>query len=101
MRTLSVSDVPPPPTFRGCVTPNVIQNLKDAIKDISGGDETDCSALDGFDELSEENQDKVRRALEQGHVDDEDWKGVSFSLSFSWCRWGLVGVGAICLLVGQ
>ncbi|RAK76956.1 uncharacterized protein BO72DRAFT_496568 [Aspergillus fijiensis CBS 313.89] len=59
----------------GCVTPNVIQNLKDAIKDISGGDETDCSALDGFDELSEENQDKVRRALEQGHVDDEDWKG--------------------------
>ncbi|PYI25699.1 zf-PARP-domain-containing protein [Aspergillus indologenus CBS 114.80] len=59
----------------GCVTPNVIENLKDAIKELSGGDETDCSALDGFDELSEENQEKVRRALEQGHVDDEDWKG--------------------------
>ncbi|PYH42355.1 uncharacterized protein BP01DRAFT_359446 [Aspergillus saccharolyticus JOP 1030-1] len=59
----------------GCVTPVVIENLKEAIEELSGGDATDYSALDGFDELSEENQEKVRRALEQGHVDDADWRG--------------------------
>ena len=33
--------------------------------------------LDGWDELPEEYRVKVRTALEQGHVDDADWKGVS------------------------
>ena len=32
--------------------------------------------LDGYDELSDDVQETVRRAFEQGHVDDEDWKGV-------------------------
>ena len=32
--------------------------------------------LDGYDELSEDVQGTIRRAFEQGHVDDEDWKGV-------------------------
>ena len=32
--------------------------------------------LDGFEELSEESQEKVLKALEAGHVDDADWKGV-------------------------
>lgn len=32
--------------------------------------------VDGFEELPDELQDKVKRALEQGHVDDEDWNGV-------------------------
>lgn len=32
--------------------------------------------LDGYDELHEDLQETVRRAFEQGHVDDEDWKGV-------------------------
>ncbi|RAL07115.1 uncharacterized protein BO97DRAFT_409245 [Aspergillus homomorphus CBS 101889] len=59
----------------GCVTPQVIKNLNEAIDELSNGDEKDYSALDGFDELSPENQEKVRRALEQGHVDDADWKG--------------------------
>lgn len=39
--------------------------------------------IDGYDEISEENQEKVMRALEQGHVDDEDWKGVRQPSSFS------------------
>ena len=34
--------------------------------------------LDGYDELPPEDQEKIRKALKQGHVDDEDWKGVSF-----------------------
>ena len=33
--------------------------------------------IDGYDGLPEDAKDKVRRALEQGHIDDEDWKGVS------------------------
>lgn len=32
--------------------------------------------FDGYDELDEESQEKVARCLKQGHVDDEDWKGV-------------------------
>lgn len=33
--------------------------------------------IDGYDGLPEDAKDKVRRALGQGHIDDEDWKGVS------------------------
>jgi hypothetical protein len=33
--------------------------------------------VDGYEELPAEWQVKVQRAIEQGHVDDEDWKGVS------------------------
>lgn len=33
--------------------------------------------IDGYDELPSDAQEKVKRALEQGHVDDEDWNGVS------------------------
>lgn len=33
--------------------------------------------VDGYDELTSEFKKKVENALEQGHVDDEDWKGVS------------------------
>jgi hypothetical protein len=32
--------------------------------------------LDGFDELPSDQQAKVLQALEEGHVDDNDWKGV-------------------------
>lgn len=32
--------------------------------------------IDGFDTLPEDAAEKVKRALEQGHVDDEDWNGV-------------------------
>lgn len=42
----------------------------------------DFDSLDGYDELSSEQQQKVREAVERGHVADEDWKGVRFSL---WC----------------
>jgi hypothetical protein len=32
--------------------------------------------VDGYDELPKAAQEKVQRALANGHVDDEDWKGV-------------------------
>lgn len=55
---------------RGCVTPAQIDNLIET----SGGD---TEMVDGYDELPEEYQEKVKFALENGHVPDEDWKGVS------------------------
>lgn len=39
----------------------------------------DLDYLDGYEELPEDLQKKVRQALEQGHVDDEDWNGVHLS----------------------
>ncbi len=41
----------------------------------------DMELIDGYDQLPEEAQVKVKRALEQGHVDDDDWNGVSAALS--------------------
>ncbi|KKA23607.1 hypothetical protein T310_2353 [Rasamsonia emersonii CBS 393.64] len=55
---------------RGCVTPRIIANINETL-----GEDKDYSLLDGFDELPEEEKAKVRRALEQGHVDDTDWRG--------------------------
>ncbi|KAE8147499.1 poly polymerase and DNA-ligase Zn-finger region-domain-containing protein [Aspergillus avenaceus] len=56
----------------GCVTPKLITNINENIE--SDGDK-DFDQLDGFEDLSSENQEKVKRALEQGHVDDDEWKG--------------------------
>lgn len=36
----------------------------------------DMDLVDGFEELPDDVKAKVKRALEQGHVDDEDWNGV-------------------------
>lgn len=57
---------------RGCVTPKQIENLIETC----GGD-TDL--VDGYDELPEEFQEKVRYALEHGHIPDEDCTRVSIS----------------------
>ncbi|EAW09863.1 putative ubiquitin-conjugating enzyme [Aspergillus clavatus NRRL 1] len=58
----------------GCVTPKIIGNLNESVEEMSG-DAKDLNTLDGFEDLPSEYQEKVRKALEQGHVDDEDWKG--------------------------
>ncbi|KAI9783520.1 MAG: hypothetical protein M1839_003690 [Geoglossum umbratile] len=52
----------------GCVTPAQIQGVKDSIDD-------DLDSLDGYDGVSPEMQEKIRNAIEQGHVADEDWSG--------------------------
>ena len=57
-------------THRGCVTPKQIMNLKDSI-------DNDANNLDGYEDLGEELQEKIVKAVEEGHVTDEDWKGVS------------------------
>ena len=48
----------------------MIKNLNDAI-------EGDLEYLDGYEDLDEDLQAKVRKALEDGHVADEDWRGVA------------------------
>jgi hypothetical protein len=54
---------------RGCVTPKVISNVNELIQG-------DLEMLDGYEDLPAAEQERVERALKQGHVDDEDWKGV-------------------------
>lgn len=51
------------------MTPAVLHNWHET----SGGD---MDLIDGYDELPADAQEKVKRALDQGHVDDEDWNGV-------------------------
>lgn len=55
---------------RGCVTPKQIENLLETC-------EGDTDLVDGYDDLPAELQEKVKYALENGHVHDDDWKGVS------------------------
>ena len=47
------------------------------IANMKGKIEDNLEYLDGYEELPEDLQEQVRRAMEQGHVDDEDWNGVS------------------------
>ncbi|KAI0674578.1 poly polymerase and DNA-ligase Zn-finger region-domain-containing protein [Trametes maxima] len=48
----------------GCVTPKIITNMKNSF------DEAD--ELDGFDDLNDEDQDRVKKAWEEGHVASDD-----------------------------
>ncbi|RMJ24638.1 zinc ion binding protein [Aspergillus sp. HF37] len=55
----------------GCVTPKQFNNIVESLEDAG----MEAKDLDGFEELSEENQEKIVKAIEAGHVDDADWKG--------------------------
>lgn len=48
----------------GCVTPKIISNMKNSFNE--------ADELDGFDDLSEEDQDRIKKAWEDGHVAAED-----------------------------
>jgi hypothetical protein len=39
-------------------------------------DDGDMSLVDGYEELPAVVQEKVKRAFDQGHVDDDDFSGV-------------------------
>jgi hypothetical protein len=49
----------------GCVTPTIIKNMKTFLED-------NIDDLDGIDSLSEEDQARIRKAFEDGHVAEED-----------------------------
>ena len=57
------------------MTPKQISNLQESI-------EGDPKELDGYEELPEDLQKKVDRAIEQGHIDDEDWGWVILAVNF-------------------
>ncbi|KAJ5684057.1 PARP-type zinc finger-containing protein C2A9.07c [Penicillium maclennaniae] len=58
----------------GCTTPKVIENIANAWEEIRSN-ENDYSVLDGYEDLPDALQLKIRTALTQGHVADDDWKG--------------------------
>lgn len=63
---------------RGCVTPVQLERVIEQIGGLDGLDlDSDLDILDGWEELPEWAQTKVKNSLINGHVDDEDWKGVS------------------------
>jgi hypothetical protein len=51
--------------------------ISNMIEVVGEGDDRDLDLLDGYEELPQEHQEKLARALDQGHIDDEDWNGVS------------------------
>lgn len=52
------------------MTPQQIENINSFLNG-------DMDLLEGYDEIPKELQEKVDFALANGHVQDEDWKGVS------------------------
>jgi len=40
------------------------------------GDEVNWDLCDGLNDLHQEDQEKVREAIERGYIVDEDWRGV-------------------------
>lgn len=68
--------------IRGCVTPlqihNIIAQLGGTLEGLDLKEDLDI--LDGYDELPDWAQAKIQYALENGHVEDSDWKGVSLDL---------------------
>lgn len=84
---------------RGCTTPKVISHI---LSDWDGMNaesrEKDYSLLDGYDDLPEVFQEKIREALIQGHVDDEEWNGVSDSLPL--CLWHFLLMHGSLILTG-
>lgn len=48
----------------GCATTKVFTNMKKSIEE--------AEDLDGFDDLNDEDKEKIRKAWEVGHVADED-----------------------------
>lgn len=51
------------------MTPKQIANLTKAVNN-------DATELDGYEDLPEDFQEKIRNAVQEGHVADEDWGGV-------------------------
>ena len=59
----------------GCVTAKIITNMKNSFND--------ADELDGFDDLQDDDQDRVKKAWEDGRVAGDDafrlWRCVSAS----------------------
>ncbi|OAL35042.1 hypothetical protein AYO20_05757 [Fonsecaea nubica] len=62
----------------GCVTPAQIKKLQDQVGPLEDLDDLDADLdriIDGYDEIDDGSREKIKYALMNGHVADEDWKG--------------------------
>ncbi|KAK2697032.1 hypothetical protein QWA68_005262 [Fusarium oxysporum] len=59
----------------GCVSGQQLENVRELCQ--QGDGSFDCDLIDGYDELGEhpDVQEKVRRCVNQGFIDPEDFKG--------------------------
>ncbi|KLP21425.1 transcriptional regulator atrx [Fusarium fujikuroi] len=59
----------------GCVSGQQLENVRELCQ--QGDGSFDCDLIDGYDELDEhpDVQEKVRRCINQGFIDPEDFKG--------------------------
>ncbi|KAI0027552.1 hypothetical protein K488DRAFT_61207, partial [Vararia minispora EC-137] len=48
----------------GCVTPKILQNMKASLGEVEN--------LDGFENMKPEDQERIRKAWEEGHVAEDD-----------------------------
>ncbi|KAK0633096.1 poly polymerase and DNA-ligase Zn-finger region-domain-containing protein [Immersiella caudata] len=88
---VEVSDYPGSWAWKhwGCVSGAQILNLRQSLA--AGGEDYNWDLLDGYDELNDhpDLQEKVRRAIIDGHIAPEDFNGVSF-LPFFFAGGGLL-----------
>lgn len=55
-----------------------MQNLREYLKQGDPDGEYQWDFMDGLDEVPEEYQEKLKTAVIEGKIADEDWKGVRF-----------------------
>jgi len=55
----------------------MVENVRNSISSDVDPESLDFDMLDGWEELSDEHKAKITKALEVGHVEDEEWNGVS------------------------
>lgn len=57
-----------------------LQNLREYLKQGDPDGEYQWDFMDGLDEVPDEYKEKLKTAVIQGKIADEDWKGVCFNL---------------------
>jgi hypothetical protein len=62
------------------VTGFQLQNLREYLKQGDPDGEYQWDFMDGLDEVPDEYKDKLKTAVIEGKIADEDWKGVCFIL---------------------
>ena len=58
------------------MTPRQIGNLISQLEGLDFDDDKDLEILDGWEDLDNESHEKISQALKDGHIADEEWKGV-------------------------
>jgi hypothetical protein len=63
---------------RGCVSGKTLQHVRDNLtRPGASAGEYDWDFLDGLEDMPEAEKNKIKLAITEGKIADEDWKGVS------------------------